>query len=68
MKYKLLALAMTFCYLFSSVSALAATDTQETDTKTQEEQGILTESDRGCTISVDSDDSLELVSEGAILI
>ena len=67
MKYKLLALAMTFCYLFSSVSVLAATDTQETDTKTQEEQGILTESDRGCTISVDSDDSLELVSEGAIL-
>lgn len=75
MKYKLLALAMTFCYLFSSVSVLAATDTQETastavsaDTKTREEQGILTESDRGCTISVDSNDSLELVSEGAILI
>lgn len=53
----------------SETSSTAGTDTSTPDTSAQseEEQGILSDSDRGCSIVPDSEDSLELVGEGIML-
>lgn len=77
MKHRILAFFMAFFYVFSSTvffvsaeenttQAASATEASKSSQK-QSTSGIKTSSDVGCSIASETEDSLELVSEGVAL-